>query len=107
MRRFASTPITPALTTAGATPCAIKGIFSAIADYDRAILVNPNYTNAYNSRGNAWRDKGEFGKAIADYNEAIRIDPKLAPAYNDRGNAWDNKRASTIRRSQTISRRFN
>ena len=46
---------------------------------------------SYNSRGNAWKGKGELDHAIADYNEAIRIDPAFAFPYNGRASAYYNK----------------
>ena len=38
----------------------------AIADYDRALRLDPNYAYAYNNRGNAYSDKGAYDRAIAD-----------------------------------------
>jgi Tfp pilus assembly protein PilF len=46
---------------------------------------------SYNSRGNAWRGKGEIDNAITDYNEAIRLDPNFAFPYNGRAAAFDDK----------------
>lgn len=40
---------------------------------------------AYNSRGNAYREQGNFANALVDYNSAIRIDSTFANAYNNRG----------------------
>ncbi len=42
---------------------------------------------AYNSRGNAWRDKDDNERAIPDYNEAIRLNPSYSHSYLGRGNA--------------------
>ncbi len=42
---------------------------------------------AYNSRGNAWRDKDDNERAIPDYDEAIRLNPSYAHPYLGRGNA--------------------
>lgn len=60
---------------------------AAIASFTQAISLNPNYAEAYNSRGLAYFDLGNQQGAIADYNEAIRLNPNFAPAYNNRGNA--------------------
>ena len=46
---------------------------------------------AFNNRGNAWLDIGEFDLAIAEYNQAILLDPKHAPAYNNRCAVWRKK----------------
>jgi Flp pilus assembly protein TadD len=44
----------------------------AIADFDRAIALNPNSAVAYYDRGIAYR-----AKANADFNRATDIDPKI------------------------------
>ncbi len=64
----------------------------AIAAYNQAITLNPNYIQAYNNRGNAWGKKGEYDRAIADFNQAIRLDPRYASAYCNRGAAWNGKK---------------
>ena len=48
----------------------------AIADYNKAIEIDPKLAAAYRSRGNAYADKGEYDRAIMDYTKAIEIDPK-------------------------------
>jgi lipoprotein NlpI len=63
----------------------------AIADFNEAIRLRPEYASAYNNRGNAWGNKGNYDRAIADYSEAIRVSPKYALAYANRGNAWKYK----------------
>jgi len=50
----------------------------AIAEYDEAIRLNPQYAEAYNDRGIAYCNLGEHQRAIEDLNEAIRLDPQLA-----------------------------
>ena len=57
----------------------------AIADFNRAIELNPRDAQAYNNRGNPKQDKGDLEGAIADYNRAIELDPKYAKAYYNRG----------------------
>ena len=46
---------------------------------------------AYNDRGYAYDDKGEYDRAIQDYGEAIRLNPDFAFAYNNRGIAYRSK----------------
>ena len=60
----------------------------AIANYDRAIELDPKYADAYNNRGNAYSDLGNLEQAIADYDRAIGLDPDLAMAYASRGTAY-------------------
>ena len=57
----------------------------AIADYTKAIELNPKFTEAYYNRGNAWESKGQFDKALADYTHAIKLNPKHVNAYYKRG----------------------
>ena len=60
---------------------------SAIADYDMAIQLRPDYAIAYNDRGVVKGKLGEYDAAIADYDEAIHLAPDLVIAYNNRGSA--------------------
>jgi tetratricopeptide (TPR) repeat protein len=99
--------------------CFDKGeIDRAIADYDKAIALNPNIATAYANRGLAYRkkgevdraialdpedaaayfnrglaheSKGEVDRAIADYSKAIEVNPKYAKAYSNRGIAYEKK----------------
>jgi tetratricopeptide (TPR) repeat protein len=57
----------------------------AIADYTRAIELNPNYPEAYNNRGNIKGAKEDHDGAIADLSRAIELDPKHTISYNNRG----------------------
>ena len=63
----------------------------AVGHYTEAIDLNPEYVDAYNNRGVAYRNKGEIDAAIQDYNKAIDLNSELAEAYNNRGNAYVNK----------------
>ncbi|MEB3831869.1 CHAT domain-containing protein, partial [Phormidium sp. CCY1219] len=62
----------------------------AIASYNEAIRLQPDFAVAYNNRGIAQRNLGQHEEAIASYNEAIRLQPDYAVAYFNRGNAQDN-----------------
>lgn len=57
----------------------------AIADYSRALELDPKDAAAYNNRGNVKKDKGDVDGAIADYSRALELDPKFPLAYNNRG----------------------
>ncbi|MEW6263022.1 MAG: tetratricopeptide repeat protein [Thermodesulfobacteriota bacterium] len=67
----------------------------AIKLYTKAIdsgeLKEKDLAQAYNSRGNAWFDKGDLDQAIADYTRAIEADPKNGYAYYSRAFAHDHK----------------
>jgi Flp pilus assembly protein TadD len=61
-----------------------KGQFDkAIADYNKAIEINPKDAMAYNNRGVEYQNKGQYDRAVADYNKAIELNSKYAfPYYN-------------------------
>ncbi len=83
-----------------------KDFRGAIADYNQAININPNYANAYCNRGNARGELGDKQAAIADYNQAININPNYANAYFNRGNARDDlgdKQAAIADYTQAIN----
>ena len=60
----------------------------AIADYDKAIELNPKYFNAYYNRGTAKDGLKQYKESIADYDKAIELDPKYFDAYYNRGFAY-------------------
>lgn len=64
-------------------------IYSEIIDRlsnsnDRTEALTQYLAKAYNNRGIAYDNKGEFNKAIEDYNKAIELNPNDAEAYNNR-----------------------
>ena len=63
----------------------------AIADYDQAIRLEPDYASAFNNRGVAYRLKSDYDRAIRDYDQAIRLKPDYALAFNNRGYAYRQK----------------
>jgi len=63
----------------------------AIADYNKAILLDPQSRISYLQRSATYYDKGDFDRAIADASAAIRLDPKDAAAYEMRGTAYDSE----------------
>ncbi len=60
----------------------------AIAEYSKAIELDPSLAEAYSNRGDAYRALGEIQRAIADYAEAIRLNPQDAGAYAGRALAY-------------------
>ena len=62
----------------------------AIAEYDEAIKLHPEFARAYNNRGTAYERLAQYQRAIQDYDQAIRLDPAHALAYNNRGSAYGN-----------------
>ena len=59
----------------------------AIDNFDRAIHLQPDYTQAYINRGTAKSGLGRHEEAIADYDQAIRLQPDSSQAYINRGTA--------------------
>jgi tetratricopeptide (TPR) repeat protein len=57
----------------------------AITEYTASINRNPQFTNAFISRGNAWMRKREYNRAIDDFSRAIRLDVNSEKLYNYRG----------------------
>jgi len=54
------------------------------------IEKEPNFTEAYNNRGNVYSELNQLETAIKDYNKAIELNPNNAGAYYNRGNAHRN-----------------
>jgi tetratricopeptide (TPR) repeat protein len=50
---------------------------AALADYDRALSIDPTNVEFYDYRADAWLAKGEPDRAIDNYDQAIRVDPNL------------------------------
>jgi tetratricopeptide (TPR) repeat protein len=50
----------------------------AIADFDAAIQIDPNYAAAFYNRAKAEQNKGDSAGAAADSAAAVRLDPHLA-----------------------------
>ena len=50
----------------------------AIAEFSRAIELDPNYAEAYYKRGVAYLRKDKYDEAIADLTKAIELDPRIA-----------------------------
>src|SRR2546422_11430609 len=59
----------------------------AMADFTKAISIDPKYAMAYHGRGTILLQKGDFDAAIADYNRALELAPRFANSYRNRGTA--------------------
>ena len=57
----------------------------AIADYNKAIQLKPDYALAYYNRGITKFDLKDYNGAITDYNKAIQLNPSDTLAYYFRG----------------------
>ena len=76
-----------AFRTRGEDQTALGREQNALANYDKAIELDPKSLPAYVNRGIAKSKLGRHEDALADYDRAIEIDPNDASAYVNRGNA--------------------
>ncbi|MDR2178378.1 MAG: tetratricopeptide repeat protein [Treponema sp.] len=60
----------------------------AIAEYDKAIALDPAYQAAYLKRGDANTNLWNYDQAIADYSRAVELDGQHKDAYLKRGGAY-------------------
>lgn len=64
-----------------------KDYKGALKDFNKALQINPNFTEAYCDRGVARFFLGDTKGAIDDWSQTLQIDPNHAEAYDRRGNA--------------------
>ncbi len=64
----------------------------AAAEYSRTLELLPNFSQAYEARGNCYAAQGLYDLAIADYSQAIGITPANARIYYSRGLAYYEQR---------------
>ncbi len=61
---------------------------SAIANYDLALTLDPQFVVAFIGRGTSNLSLGRFEEALADLNQAIDREPELAESYNLRAQIY-------------------
>jgi RNA polymerase sigma factor (sigma-70 family) len=67
-----------------------RGVYDeAIAEFNRALQLNPQAAPAYFSRGRAYKLKGNYEQAAADYTQAIQLNPAAVAAYVNRGQIYN------------------
>lgn len=57
---------------------------SAIADYDRALMLSPENPEIYYNRAVAHYSVGHSEQAVQDFDRAIQLQPTMAEAYANR-----------------------
>jgi tetratricopeptide (TPR) repeat protein len=62
----------------------------ALADFNKAIELDPRSANAYFGRGVVYEELGREEAALADYNQAIELDAAYTLAYFNRGRLYAN-----------------
>ncbi len=62
--------------------CGISNhLAEALANYDKAIALKPDFAQAHNNRGTALQDLNRPAEALASYEKAITLKPDFAQAY--------------------------
>ena len=55
----------------------------AIAEFQEAISIKPNYAEAHNNLGVTYQFQNRFDEAIAEFQQAISINPNYTQAQNN------------------------
>lgn len=63
-------------------------LHQVIADFTKALELDPDNVRAYFGRGTAYEDLNDFQNAIEDFTLAIHVDPDDAQNYRERGRAY-------------------
>ena len=58
----------------------LKLLSDALASYDQAISLRPNFAEAFNNRGDVLREMGRIEEARASYDRALALRPDFAEA---------------------------
>jgi tetratricopeptide (TPR) repeat protein len=59
----------------------------AIAEYEKALQIQPGYAEAHNNLGNTLSRVGQLNEAIAHYQKALELVPDLPQVHNNLGTA--------------------
>ena len=70
---------------------------AAIADFNKALRLDPNYSDAFLGRGDVRYARGDLDGAIADYDKAIHLNPNSINAYINRGSTRREQGDFTVR----------
>ena len=61
---------------------------AAVKYFQKAIVLNPNFSRAYFSQGVSFGQLGEYQKAIAQINRALKMEPQNGMYYYGRGRVY-------------------
>jgi tetratricopeptide (TPR) repeat protein len=70
---------------------------AAIADFNEAIRLSPEFAAAFVARGTVRWKREEYAMAIADYQQAVRLDPRAVPAHLRLAAAYASCPTATLR----------
>ena len=62
-----------------------KNLQEAMADYDKALELDPRLVYAWFNKGNLYYQMKDYSSAMQCYSEALKIDPEFGEAYFNRG----------------------
>lgn len=74
----------------GNTSYNLKRYEEALAVYEQAIRLNPNFALAYYGKGTTLNNLKRYEEALMAFEQAIRLDPNFAAAYTGKGVALRN-----------------
>ena len=60
----------------------------AVKSYEKALAIKPDYAEAHNNLGIAFKDLAQLDAAVKCYEQALAIKPDYAEAHNNLGNAF-------------------
>jgi protein O-GlcNAc transferase len=63
----------------------LKRFDAALASYDKALALKPDYPVAVSNRGNVLKELKRYDEALKCYDDAIALAPDYAEAFNNRG----------------------
>lgn len=66
----------------------MQNLDSARRNYEKAVKLNPKYSEAINNLGTFWYARKNFKRAIALYRKALEVAPKSASIYSNLGTAY-------------------
>lgn len=69
-----------ALVERGVQRAALRQHLRAVADFGRALRIDPSLARAYVERGQVRHDLGAFDRAVADFDAALALQPNLEQA---------------------------
>jgi tetratricopeptide (TPR) repeat protein len=95
---FTPTLTAEAYNNRGVASRALGDYEEALADFNRAIELDPYFAGAYDNRGITYYLMGENDLSLADFNRAIELNPDYSMTYGNRGELYyrrfhDNERA--------------
>ncbi|CAK60279.1 unnamed protein product (macronuclear) [Paramecium tetraurelia] len=63
----------------------LKKYEESIIEFDKAIKLNPNYDDYYNSKGQALQNLKKYEESIIEFDKAIELNPNYDDYYNSKG----------------------